>query len=55
VLEEAAIKVYPIRLAKGEMGSHYRLGWEEKKKAGKSLIDDQNIITLPTRRPESNP
>jgi len=52
VLEEAAIKVYPVKLAKGELGHHYRLGWEEKKKAGKSLIDDQNIITMPTRRPE---
>lgn len=38
VLDEAAIKVYPIKLAKGELGSHYRLGWEEKRKAGKSLV-----------------
>jgi len=38
VLDEAAIRVYPIKLAKGELGSHYRLGWEEKKKAGKSLV-----------------
>jgi len=51
VLEEAAIKVYPIKLAKGELGHHYRLGWEEKKKAGKSLIDNQNIIDLPDRMP----
>lgn len=27
VLETAAIKVYPLHLAKGEMGKHYRLGW----------------------------
>jgi ferredoxin-type protein NapG len=52
VLDEAAIKVYPIALAKGKLGEHYRLGWEEKEKAGKSLIDDQDIITMPTRRPE---
>jgi len=38
VLEEAAIRVFPVKLAKGEMGHHYRLGWEEKKKAGKSLV-----------------
>lgn len=38
VLDEAAIRVYPIKLAKGELGSHYQLGWEEKKKAGKSLV-----------------
>lgn len=38
VLDVAAIKVYPVKLAKGELGRHYRLGWEEKKKAGKSLV-----------------
>lgn len=38
VLEVAAIKVFPVQLAKGELGKHYRLGWEEKKKAGESLV-----------------
>lgn len=38
VLEVAAIKVLPFQLAKGELGKHYRLGWEEKKKAGESLV-----------------
>jgi ferredoxin-type protein NapG len=38
ILEEAAIKVMPIRLAKGELGHHYRLGWQEKQKAGESLV-----------------
>jgi ferredoxin-type protein NapG len=51
-LEVAAIKVYPIALAKGELGRHYRLGWEEKRKAGKSLIQEQDIIDLPDRMPE---
>jgi ferredoxin-type protein NapG len=37
-LEAAAIKVYPIELAKGEPGKHYRLGWVEKDKAGGSLV-----------------
>jgi len=32
-LPVAAIKVYPIELAKGEPGRHYRLGWVEKQKA----------------------
>ncbi|ENY70702.1 MauM/NapG ferredoxin-type protein [Aeromonas diversa CDC 2478-85] len=50
VLEEAAIKVLPRQLAKGELGHHYRLGWEEKEKAGKSLIGDK--LTLPVRKPE---
>jgi len=38
VLEEAAIKVLPISLAKGELGEHYRWGWKEKEKAGESLV-----------------
>jgi len=52
VLEVSAIKVYPVALAKGEPGSHYRIGWEEKRKAGKSLVEDRNIIDLPDRMPE---
>lgn len=52
VLEVAAIKVYPIKLAKGELSAHYRLGWEEKRKAGKSLVEDKNLIDLPDRMPE---
>jgi len=49
VLEEAAIKVLPIALARGELGHHYRLGWDEKKKAGKSLVepDDRHQFNLP--------
>ncbi|MCC7487815.1 MAG: ferredoxin-type protein NapG [Burkholderiales bacterium] len=50
VLEEAAIKVLPVRLAKGAPGKHYRLGWEEKEKAGGPLIKD--TLQLPARRPE---
>jgi ferredoxin-type protein NapG len=37
-LEVAAIKVYPLEIAKGEPGKHYRLGWVEQQKAGKSLV-----------------
>lgn len=49
ILEEAAIKVMPVKLAKGELGKHYRLGWEEKQKAGKSLVtpDTKHEYTLP--------
>lgn len=39
VLEEAAIKVLPVNLARGELGRHYRLGWKEKDKAGESLVE----------------
>jgi ferredoxin-type protein NapG len=49
VLDVAAIRVLPLALAKGEIGSHYRLGWEEKRKAGKELVPD--IIDLPDRMP----
>ena len=38
ILEEAAVKVFPVHLAKGELGRHYRLGWEEKEKAGRALV-----------------
>ena len=50
MLEKAAIKVLPIQLAKGELGHHYRLGWEEKAKAGRSLLP-QDVLELPVRRP----
>ncbi len=48
----AAIRVLPRHLAKGELGRHYRLGWEEQKKAGKPLIE--GIIDLPDRMPETS-
>lgn len=38
ILEEAAIKVFPLALAKGLLGRHYRLGWEQKADAGKALV-----------------
>lgn len=51
VLETAAIRVLPRHLAKGELGGHYRLGWEEQKKAGKPLIE--GVMDLPDRMPET--
>jgi ferredoxin-type protein NapG len=49
ILEEAAIKVMPVKLAKGKMQETYRLGWEEKRKAGESLIgtEDKHQYNLP--------
>ncbi|MDD5250244.1 MAG: ferredoxin-type protein NapG [Rhodocyclaceae bacterium] len=38
VLQESAIKVFPLQMAKGQLGSQYRIGWEEKDKAGGSLV-----------------
>jgi ferredoxin-type protein NapG len=53
VLEKAAIKVLPRRLALGELGEHYRLGWEEKERRGEFLLPD--LIDLPDRVPEAKP
>jgi len=49
ILDEAAIKVLPTELAKGMLGRHYRLGWEEKAKAGGSLVtpDVEHRYNLP--------
>lgn len=49
ILEEAAIKVMPTHLAKGELGKHYRFGWKEKEKAGKALVtpDVEHKYNLP--------
>ncbi|WP_455217831.1 ferredoxin-type protein NapG [Kaarinaea lacus] len=38
ILDKPAIKVLPSHLAKGSLGEHYRLGWEEKARAGESLV-----------------
>jgi ferredoxin-type protein NapG len=47
VLEESAIKVLPMKLVKGKGGEHYRFGWVEKEKAGKSLVPG---VLFPTPR-----
>jgi ferredoxin-type protein NapG len=49
VLDEAAIKILPRRLARGAAGTHYRIGWEEKRQAGNSLVpaDPEHRYTLP--------
>lgn len=49
ILEEAAIKIFPMHLAKGELGKHYRLGWKEKDRAGEALVtpDAEHRYNLP--------
>ena len=49
ILDEAAIKIFPMHLAKGELGKHYRLGWEKKDEAGGSLVtpDQEHRYNLP--------
>ena len=45
----ASIKVLPLGLAKGQLASHYRLGWVEKERAGASLVapDIEHRYQLP--------
>nr|VFK19024.1 MAG: periplasmic nitrate reductase subunit NapG [Candidatus Kentron sp. LFY] len=49
ILERAAIKVYPLRLAKGAAGEHYRFGWEEQGRSGEALVapDAEHRYHLP--------
>jgi ferredoxin-type protein NapG len=49
VLPESAIKVLPVAVAKGLSAAHYRWGWEEKEKAGGSLVtpDPEHRYNLP--------
>lgn len=47
VLEQAAIKVLPLALARGQLGEHYRWGWQEKQRARHSLVPEG--LTLPAR------
>ena len=49
ILDEAAIKILPRHLAKGQLGAHYRLGWEQKREAGGALVtpDAEHRYNLP--------
>jgi ferredoxin-type protein NapG len=49
ILDQAAIKVFPSHLVKGELGRHYRLGWRERAKAGEALVspDAEHRYNLP--------
>lgn len=49
VLEQAAIKVLPLSLARGELGHHYRKGWESPNRAGQPQFD------TPTQRLPQQP
>ncbi|MCP9759684.1 ferredoxin-type protein NapG [Aquitalea sp. S1-19] len=54
VLEEAAIKVLPLAQAKGKLGAHYRLGWEQKAgNHGQSLLGE-DMVELPVRGLETS-
>lgn len=53
VLEDAAIRVLPRKVAVGKQDAHYLRGWEEKEKAGGALVDAP--MKLPVRTPEAKP
>lgn len=47
VLEEAAIKVLPLRVASARADSHYQFGWKAEEEAGGPLVPD--LVDLPNR------
>ena len=47
VLEEAAIKVLPHKIAKGKGQRHYKFGWQEEKRRGRPAVPG---IQVPTPR-----
>jgi ferredoxin-type protein NapG len=49
VLDVAAIRSLPLTIAHASSDDHYRLGWEEKNKAGQSLMP--GIRKIPVRQP----
>ncbi len=49
VLPDAAIKVLPIKLARGSAAEHYLKGWEEKAAKGGPVVE--GVIDLPDRLP----
>ena len=54
VLEEAAIKVMPIKLARGELGHHYRKGWEAENRENRPRFE-QPTVRQPDALPEVKP
>lgn len=50
VLDRPAIQVLSLERARGASDAHYRLGWEEKAKAGRPLVE--GIIELPRHQPD---
>jgi ferredoxin-type protein NapG len=47
ILEEAAIKVLPRDLAKGQLGEHYRFGWKEEARVSRDFTAPESAPDLP--------
>ncbi|QLI82161.1 ferredoxin-type protein NapG [Chitinibacter fontanus] len=54
VLPEAAIRVLPLSIGKAQSAQHYRRGWDEKAKAGGSLLGDLPAVEV-NLPPEAEP
>jgi ferredoxin-type protein NapG len=50
VLEEAAIKVLPVKQAKGKLGEHYRFGWEDEAEVSREFEAPESAPDLPQWR-----
>ncbi len=53
ILEESAIRVLPLSLAKGKLGENYRLGWKEKSEISEEFGVEQNKKRLPSTKTEN--
>jgi ferredoxin-type protein NapG len=47
IIEEAAIKVLPLEVAKGKLGEHYRFGWTEEARISRDFEAPQNAPDMP--------
>lgn len=52
ILDEAAIKVLPLSLARGKLGEHYRFGWQERDRLGHALVPSS--VPMEIRMPEGS-
>jgi len=47
ILEEAAIKILPLDVAKGRLGDHYRFGWTEEPRISRDFQAPKNAPEMP--------
>ncbi len=47
IIEEAAIKVLPLEVAKGRLGEHYRFGWTEDARISRDFEAPRNAPDVP--------
>jgi len=47
IIQEAAIKVLPLDVAKGELGEHYRFGWTEEARISRDFQAPRKAPDVP--------